>query len=98
MPYLIIILVCQCRAYNKLTSSALAWQSQAPYSDEPVYVKQALVNKGLQGLNKLHHKVTAPKKHVGEGENANPVTIPSPVATLPWEIASSEFDDSVHDL
>ena len=57
-----------------------------------------MVNKGLQGLNKLHHKVTTPKKDVGEGDKANPVTIPTPVADLPWETESSEVDDSAHDL
>ena len=81
-----------CRAYNKLTSSALSWQSQAPEADEPLSVKQALVNKGLQGLNKLHRKVTAPKKDLDKGKLANPVAIPPPVAPLPWESAPDEGD------
>ncbi|KAL3146757.1 hypothetical protein ABBQ38_014741 [Trebouxia sp. C0009 RCD-2024] len=67
-------------AYNKLTSSALKWQSHAPKASEAVSLKQAIANQALKGLGTLHHKVTS-----GD-QAASPAVIPPPVAPLPWAV------------
>ena len=70
-----------CRAYNKLTSSALKWQTETP--SETVSLKQAIANKALKGLGALHQKVTANTTATG-GHASSPAVIPPPVAPLPW--------------
>lgn len=73
------------RAYNKLTSSALTWQTEAPAADEAVSLKQTITNKALKGLGKLHKKVTGSSAQNGHASDATPAAIPSPVAPLPWQ-------------
>ena len=71
-----------CRAYNKLTSSALKWQTEAP--SETVSLKQAIANKALKGLGTLHQRVTSADKTAAGGNADSPIVIPPPVAPLPW--------------
>lgn len=71
-----------CRAYNKLTSSALKWQNEAP-SSEAISLKQVIANKALKGLGSLHQKVTNPSKRKISEHAAS--SVPPPVAPLPWQ-------------
>lgn len=75
-----------CRAYHKLTSSALKWQTQAPTASETVSLKQAIANQALKGLGTLHHKVTSGSQAATSGHSSGPAVIPSPVAPVPWVV------------
>ena len=79
-------MACCYRAYNKLTSAALTWQTQEPSSDAHVTLKQAAANKALQGLQKLHTRVTGSTAHKQQGHGAvlPHAAVQQPVAPLPW--------------
>lgn len=74
-----------CRAYNKLTSSALTWQTEAPAADGALSLKQTIANKALKGLGTLHKKVTGSSSQVGQAGDAISAKVPQPVAPLPWQ-------------
>ena len=76
-----------CRAYNKLTSAALTWQTQEPTADHAVSFKEAATNRALKGLKTLHTRVTGSGAHNSGTDAVAHVSIPQPVAPLPWEEA-----------
>ncbi|KAL0043492.1 hypothetical protein WJX79_006229 [Trebouxia sp. C0005] len=72
-------------AYNKLTSSALTWQTEAPAADGSVSFKQTIANKALKGLGTLHRRVIGSSSQVGQPGDATSAKVPQPVAPLPWQ-------------
>ena len=82
-----------CRAYNKVTSAALTWQTQAPASDHAVSLKEAATNRALKGLKTLHTRVTGSGGHKADVANS---IIPQPVAPLPWENVRKWFRQALY--
>lgn len=72
-------------AYNKLTSSALKWQTEAPAADGSLSLEQTIANKALKGLGTLHKKVTGSSSQVEQPGDATNAKVPQPVAPLPWQ-------------